>query len=89
MSEKINTKTGENTDVKLKKKVINFRPLDTKGREDDSVWNSMEFMCENDEAEAKYESPNEVSKAARENISRAKAKFIGLRMLEIFNMKTA
>lgn len=87
MSNTIKIKTGEETDVKTKRKIIDYSPLDTESREDDNAWNSMQFMCENDEKEAEYESPDEVSLEAKKNISRARAKLIGVRMVEIMNMK--
>lgn len=87
MSKKIKTKIGEKTDVKCK--IINFRPLSTKDRKDDEVWNSMEFMCESDEKEAKYESPEEVSAEAEQKISSLRAKLFGAKIRDIYNMKVA
>lgn len=87
MSNKINTKTGEKTDVKCK--IINFRPLSTKDRKDDEVWNSMEFMCKNDEEEAGYEPPEEVSAEAEQKISSLRARLFGARIKDIYNMKVA
>lgn len=51
MSEIINTNTGEQTNVKSEA-IIDYRPLDTVTRDDDNVWNVMQYMGKTDEEEA-------------------------------------
>ena len=41
MSEKINIKKGDETDVM--ERIIDFGPLDTSSREDDGAWNVMKL----------------------------------------------
>ena len=90
MSEKIKINTGENTDVKCEKcKIINFRPLNTKDRKDDEVWNSMEFMCKSDEEESDYESPGAVSEEAEKKIASLRVRLFGNRVKSIYNTKAA
>lgn len=77
MSEKINTKRGEQTDVK-DEQIIDFSPLDTASREDDEAWNVMKFYGESDDAEGAYQPPVEKSQKELEAIlKRAKAAKIG------------
>lgn len=88
MNAKTKIDKGDNADVKSK--VIDFSTVSTESREDDNEkWNAMRFYGEDDRKEAEYESPSKISAEAKRNISDAKAKFIGVRMMEIFNMKVA
>ncbi len=84
MSEKINTNQG---DTNVKNNIIDFSTIETKDRTDDvETWNSLRFMGETDENEARYESPEEPSKEALDRIKRAS---VGAKIFEAFNMKAA
>ena len=87
MSKKIKTNTGEKTNVKSK--IIDFSALDTKDREDDEAWNAMKLYGMDDEKEASYESPKEVSAEAKRKISSLRARLFGAKIRDIYNMKAA
>ena len=82
MSNKTKTNTGENTNVK-KTKIINFRPLDTKSRKDDQIWNAMELYGDSDFAESKYKQSVEVDAKKMESIRRRANRMFGRRILQI------
>lgn len=85
MSEKINNFNQGDTDVK--NNIIDFRALDTEGREDDkNTWNSLQYMGETDENEAHFELRKEPSEEALDKIKGAS---IGVKIFEAFDMKVA
>ncbi len=86
MSSNTKTKKGEKTNVKSEK-VINFRPLDTKTRKDDNIWNAMELYGDSDEMEQNYESSTKkLTKNQERRIAefkRERMKIMGIKVLSI------
>ncbi len=87
MKTNIKNKKGEKTNVKSK--IIDFSTLDTKDREDDEAWNAMKLYGMDDEKEASYESPEEISAVAKKRISSLRARLFGAKIRDIYNMKAA
>lgn len=87
MSEKIKTKIGEDTDVR--NNIIDFSTLDTEDREDDEAWDSLKYLCKSDSEEANYESPRTISQEAERRISALRARILGGRAKDAYNMKAA
>ena len=82
MSEKINIKKGDETDVM--ERIIDFGPLDTSSREDDGAWNVMKLYGENDQEEGEYQSSREMSSQELEEVlRRVKAAKIGESILDV------
>ncbi len=86
MSNNTKNQKGVKTNVKHKK-VINFRPLDTKSRKDDAIWNAMELYGDSDENEQNYvSSKKKLTKKQERRIAdfkRERMKTMGIKILSV------
>ncbi len=91
MSNKLETQTGENANVKVEE-VIDYSTLDTLSREDDhEQWNSMQFFGEDDSTEREYEprSEKKLTVKDRERIEKFRGRNMGQKVIHVAALEIA